>query len=226
MAQTLIEKAALRVAYDHIVGDYLEFGTFRGRSLIAAYNALASTFQNRLANERALMSAEQEADCQTQWQSMRFVAFDSFQGLPALEGIDRDGDDFRAGQYACSRDDVARNLAQGGVDLSKVEFVAGWYQDTCIAATKKRLGLKAAALCWIDCDLYQSTKEVLDFIEDLIVDGTILVFDDWFCFRGSPYRGQQRAFREFQAAMPGWVFHEFQREASARVAFFCNRVTD
>jgi O-methyltransferase len=226
MAQKLIEKAALRVTYDHIVGDYLEFGTFRGRSLINAYSAMAATFQNRLTNERSLLTAEQEADCQAQWTSMRFIAFDSFQGLPALQGIDRDGADFRAGQYACSREDVARNLHEEGVDLSKVEFVEGWYNHTCIATTKERLGLKAAAICWIDCDLYQSTKEVLNFIKDLIVDGTILVFDDWFCFRGSPFRGQQRAFREFQEAMPGWVFYEFQREASTRVAFFCNVVTE
>lgn len=224
MAQSLIEKAALRVNYDHIVGDYLEFGTFRGRSLAAAYHALAATFGNRLQNERALMSAEQEAACRQRWSALRFVAFDSFQGLPALEGIDRDGADFRAGQYACARADVARNLGEAGVDLAKVEFVEGWYKDTCIPATKERLGLTAAAICWIDCDLYQSTKEVLDFIATLLVDGTILVFDDWFCFRGSPFRGQQRAFREFQAAMPGWVFHEFQRESSARVAFFCNTV--
>ncbi|HEY3918790.1 MAG TPA: TylF/MycF/NovP-related O-methyltransferase [Stellaceae bacterium] len=226
MAQTLIEKAALRVTYDQIVGDYLEFGTFRGRSLTNAYKAFAATFGNRLANEHALMSAEQEADCRKQWEAMRFVAFDSFQGLPVLRGIDLDGADFRAGQYACSREDVARNLRESGVDLSKVEFVAGWYEDTCVPATKERLGLTAAAICWIDCDLYQSTKEVLDFIRDLIVDGTILVFDDWFCYRGSPFRGQQRAFREFQERMPGWVFHEFQREASARVAFFCNAVAD
>lgn len=226
MAQSLIEKAALRVTYDHIVGDYLEFGTFRGRSLTNAYRALAATFGNRLTNELSLMSAEQTADCQTQWQSLRFVAFDSFQGLPELRGVDLDGADFRAGQYACSKDDVARNLAEGGVDLSKVDFVEGWYESTCVPATKERLGLKSAAICWIDCDLYQSTREVLDFVKDLIVDGTILVFDDWFCYRGSPFRGQQRAFREFQQAMPGWVFNEFQREASARVAFFCSVVAD
>lgn len=222
MAQTLIEKAALRVNYDHIAGDYVEFGTYRGRSLAAAYAALAATFQNRLTNERAALSAEQAAECATQWAAMRFIAFDSFQGLPEPKGIDRDSADFRGGQYACTRADVETGLRGSGVDLKKVEFVEGWYKDTCVPATKARLGLKAAAICWLDCDLYQSTKEALDFLGGLIVDGTILVFDDWFCYRGSPFRGQQRAFREFQAAMPGWVFHEFQREASTRVAFFCN----
>lgn len=32
--QTLIEKAAIRCNYENVAGDYLEFGTFRGRSAI------------------------------------------------------------------------------------------------------------------------------------------------------------------------------------------------
>ncbi len=223
---SLIEKAAIRCNYDHIAGDYLEFGTYRGRSAANAYQALASTFENRLANETALMSSEQRSKCQEQWAAMRFILFDSFQGLPKMEGIDLDGDDFLPGQYACSKDEVIGNLANSNVDLAKFRFVEGWYKDSCVPSTKERLGIKSASICWIDCDIYQSTVEVLGFLKDVMIDGTILVFDDWFCFRGSPYRGQQRAFREFQEQMPEWVFHEFQREASARIAFFCNRVLD
>jgi len=223
---SLIEKAAIRCNYDHIIGDYLEFGTYRGRSAINAYRALAATFENRLVNEISLMSSDQRTKCQEQWASMRFILFDSFQGLPGMEGIDLDGDDFLPGQYACPKDAVIENLANSDVDLTKFHFVEGWYKDSCVTSTKEKLGIESAAICWIDCDIYQSTVEVLSFLKNLITDGTILVFDDFFCFRGSPYRGQQRAFREFQQEMPGWVFHEFQREASARVAFFCNRVLD
>jgi O-methyltransferase len=224
---TLIGKAALRVTYDQIPGDYVEFGCYRGRSLINAFTAIRSVVDNRLQNEIAMMSAEQIESCRAQWQNFRLVGFDSFRGLPELQGVDTGGDDFLPGQYACGQDQVRANLAAAGVDMSKVEFVEGWYKDTCTPATKERLGLKAVSICWLDCDLYQSTKEALDFIADLIGDGTILVFDDWFSFRGSPYRGQQRAFAEFRERLKdGWVFNEFQREASTRVAFFCNRILD
>lgn len=224
---TVIEKSAMRVVYDHIPGDYLEFGCYRGRSLINAYNAFARIYANRLENEASSMMAEQIRDTRNNWAALRLIGFDSFKGLPELSGIDRDGDDFRAGQFACGRDDVWANLAAAGVDMKRVELVEGWYADTCTAETKRRLGLKAVSICWLDCDLYQSTKEALAFIEDLIVDGTILVFDDWFCFRGSPFRGQQRAFREFRERLQGgWVFNEFQREASTRMAFFCNKIVD
>ena len=91
---SLIEKAAIRCNYDCIVGNYLEFGTYRGRSATNAYEAMASSFENRLANETALMSSEQRTKCQDQWAAMRFILFDSFRGLPKMEGIDLDGDDF------------------------------------------------------------------------------------------------------------------------------------
>ncbi len=48
---SLIEKAALRCNYYHIVGDYLEFGTYRGRSAInAVVKALAPGFGGALIN--------------------------------------------------------------------------------------------------------------------------------------------------------------------------------
>ena len=155
---------------------------------------------------------------------MRLILFDSFEGLPEMTEVDLDESDFHQGQFSCSLDEVKRNLLASDVDLTKYLFVKGWYKDTCAKATKEIHQIKAAAICWIDCDLYQSTSEVLNFLKDIIVDGTILVFDDWFCFRGSPYRGQQLAFSEFKQKMPGWVFNEFQRETSDRVAFYCNRI--
>lgn len=38
----------------------------------------------------------------------------------------------------------------------------------------------------------------LEFVTDLLVDGTILIFDDWFLFRGRSDRGEQRAFAEWK----------------------------
>ena len=35
----------------------------------------------------------------------------------------------------------------------------------------------------VDCDLYQSTVPVLAFLADLLQDGTVVLFDDWYCFR-------------------------------------------
>jgi len=50
---------------------------------------------------------------------------------------------------------------------------------------------------YIDCDLYSSTMTVLQFVEKIAVTGTWILFDDYWCFRGSPKFGEQRAINEW-----------------------------
>jgi hypothetical protein len=70
----------------------------------------------------------------------------------------------------------------------------GFFAETL----QKPLGVKAA-LIHVDCDLYQSTREVLDWLleTDVLQDGSVLLFDDYNCFKASPHYGERRAFREF-----------------------------
>ena len=51
----------------------------------------------------------------------------------------------------------------------------------------------------MDCDLYQSAKEVLWRLHEMDVfqDGCVLMFDDWNCNKASPNYGERRAFEEF-----------------------------
>ncbi|OCR92398.1 hypothetical protein [Campylobacter fetus] len=62
-----------------------------------------------------------------------------------------------------------------------------------------------ASLIYIDCDLYTSSKTVLDFIaqSDLLQDGTIIAFDDWDLYRANPNKGQRKAFKEFKEKING-----------------------
>jgi len=174
-------------------GDYLEFGCYEGKSLISAFH---------FAQARGL-------------KHMRFYAFDSFEGLPEIKGIDevKDIDNyFTKGLYACDVNKFKNNLKRGGVDLNKVEIVPGWYDDVLNEETKKKLPINKAAVIWIDCDLYESTVPILNFITDYLQDGTILIFDDWFCFRGNPDKGEQKAFREWlekNLSIKATEFHKF-----------------
>ena len=46
----------------------------------------------------------------------------------------------------------------------------------------------------IDCDLYSSTKEIFDAVRNNVVDGTIIVFDEYFSYDG----WQNHEFKAFQ----------------------------
>ena len=161
-----------------LLGDYLEFGCAAGDSFLHTYRRAASKMP---------------------W--MRFWAFDSFAGLPAPQGIDRCGE-AREGLFACSEKDFRANLDRARVDWKRVEIVPGWYDHTLRPELKAERGLRLASIVYIDCDLYHSAALALEFITDLVETGTVLIFDEWFTFRGDPKLGEQRACAEWLARHP------------------------
>jgi hypothetical protein len=202
---------------NYVAGDYLEFGVWKGNSFVKAYHSLAKNRREHLdwlARHRTYESAGGKATSEfelwRQWQT-RFFAFDSFEGLPATEGQQMH-EEWVAGSYQCSEDGFRANIAADGVDLKEVVTVRGFYDKSLTAETKTRHNLRRAAVVHIDCDLYESTAVVLSFITDLVVQGTILIFDDWFFNQGRPDCGEQRACREWLAANPQLELIEYWRE--------------
>ena len=84
-----------------------------------------------------------------------------------------------------------------GRGLERTHLVEGYFEHSLNDELKARLRPRRIAIALIDCDLYESTVLVLNFIEDLIVEGTILLFDDWNCFHADGERGQRKAFADF-----------------------------
>lgn len=160
-------------------GDYLEFGIYRGFTL---------WYAQALAQELGL-------------RNMRFFGFDSFQGLPSPAGIDKAGV-FSAGDFRCSRRMVEAFLTQHQADWARTFLIEGWFEKTLTPQTRARYNLTRCSLCVIDCDLYGSARLVLQFIEPLIGNGSILLFDDWVDFGDNPARGEQKAFAEFLGRNP------------------------
>lgn len=157
-------------------GDYMEFGIFKGYAFWHA---------QKIALEKC-------------FRQMRFFGFDSFSGLPAVTGPDKSHDDiFYQGQYSCSRETVEQNLNDAGVNWSNTFLIEGFFDQTLNNQTRITYNLDQIAVALIDCDLYASTKTVLEFVADMVQDHSIFMFDDWNCFDKNDSLGQRRAFREF-----------------------------
>ena len=122
---------------------------------------------------------------------LRFFGFDSFQGLPESEGKV-----FHKGQFAFSQESLKKYLEKVGVN-NDVVLIKGYYSQSLNSKLFIDYQLKKASIIHIDCDLYISTKDVLDFIEPLLQNGTIIIFDDWGSFGNNDQKGQQRALNEF-----------------------------
>ncbi|HVF54344.1 MAG TPA: TylF/MycF/NovP-related O-methyltransferase [Actinomycetota bacterium] len=160
-----------------IDGWYFEFGSYSATTMRLAYDAFHHLFD---------------------WD---YVAFDSFEGMPEPQGDDRQ-EIWRPGMSSMSEAEFRAVCVQHGVPDERLTTIAGWYRDTLTPETAARFDARPAAVVYVDCDLYESTVPVLDFVGPFLQRGTVIVFDDWFCFYGDPELGERRAFAEFRERNP------------------------
>lgn len=157
------------------VGDYLEFGVYRGDSLLC---------MDRARREAGLL--------------FRLFGFDSFEGLPEL-AVDDQSLGWTSGSFRSNYSSTRRRLTNNGIDWSRTVLVKGWYDETLTPELRDEHELTKASTIMIDCDLYSSTRTALEFSAPLIRDEAIIFFDDWDGGSGLAERGEGegRAFREF-----------------------------
>lgn len=117
---------------------------------------------------------------------MSVVGFDSFQGLPEdwREGYPK-------GSFSSDFEEVVDTMPEN------VLLCPGLFVDTLVDWSRHPETWKPVGLVHIDCDLYSSTKTVLDNFGDKIqADKPAIVFDEWFGYPDAD-QFEQRAWREF-----------------------------
>jgi predicted O-methyltransferase YrrM len=112
----------------------------------------------------------------------KVYGFDSFKGLPTRWNT------VRKGYFALPEPPKVRD---------NVELVVGLFEDKLPEFLSKHSEL--ASLIHVDCDLYSSTKTVLDHLTPRIVPGTIIMFDELLNYGGWKLH-EFKAFSEFMDA--------------------------
>lgn len=206
-------------ATNGVVGDYLEFGVFRGEGIIEAVNAhdsVVSRFLNFCSEWKLRPEIEERM---ARFDEMLFYGFDSFKGLSAPTKEDQDW--LKAGDLAFSAADVAWNMEAAGC-ANRVFTVEGFFSDTLKPELRGELQLDKAAIIYLDCDLYEPSKQALEWSTPLMQDNTVVVLDDYFLFGGHPKRGQRRAWEEWLAPKSDWMATELYRGGLA--AFVLHKI--
>lgn len=189
-------------------GLYIEFGVFQGVSMARAIRS-NTAWQKKMGRKHIT----------------RFIGFDSFQGLPQFEAGDQLSNYgvFEEGQFAdTSPAAVYTTLEREQVTSEGVTLIPGFFSESLPAeSTQNIVGNDPVAIIHIDCDLYSSARDCLDFVSGRIADGAVMLFDDWYCYRGRPDSGVHKAFSEWRSSAPYLVSDYFSYGWAGR-AFIIN----
>lgn len=172
-----------------IKGHVAEFGTSSGRTAMTLAKGLADYGNKYIVSEEA-----HEIGLR------KLLLFDGFEGFPAaIHPIDQASPHIACGIWGpgVTKDASAailREMCESHLPSDRIEIREGWYRETMPTL---HAGLELAFV-HIDCDFYESTMDVLDrlFTIDALSDGCAIYFDDWYCNRGSPNFGEQRAWAD------------------------------
>lgn len=107
--------------------------------------------------------------------------FDSFQGLPAEEAGVSAPAVWDLGAFAAPRTKLEGELRNLKVEPDQYSIHEGWFNETLEDRLVADGTFKPAVYVDIDADLYNSTRDVLDFLlkHKLIRPGTLIGYDDW-----------------------------------------------
>jgi O-methyltransferase len=166
-----LEECARAVFADHVPGDFLEAGVWRGGACIFL---------------RALLDLEEGGPKRTVW------AADSFVGLPPPNAgqypVDLGDGHHTIEALRVDLNEVRTNFARYGLLDEHVRFIKGWFKDT-LPGPVERL-----AILRLDGDMYESTIQTLEALYDHVSPGGFVIVDDYSLV------GARKATDDFRAA--------------------------
>ena len=184
-------------------GHYLEFGTYWGRSFFPAYYRFRQILKGN------------------------FYAIDSFQGLsqPDEQETLFTAGDYRHRTYNFNLKSFVALARLIGMEPERLKLVPGYYSETLVGHHAREYGLEphSVSVCVIDCDLYEPTRQALDFVTPLLEPGALLYFDDWRLCRASPDVGERAAALAWLRDNPGIELVELHRTHWQHQWFIFNR---
>lgn len=140
-------------AMNRLVGDYAEFGLFRGEMMFSAHYILDALGVIR-----------------------RYVGFESFAGEPEMTKHEQSTLPFlKPGDY-CADEQETRNFLQNAIGPDRLVLVKGDFRDD---STRGEEPSQSVAVGVVDCNLPSSIEAACNVLLPQMVPGGIIFFDDY-----------------------------------------------
>ncbi len=173
-----IKKAFYLTTIGGIEGDYIEFGVFTGSSMSCALRSARTSRLGKISQTR------------------RFFGFDSFEGFGKISE-EHDHLFFNDENFSVNIVDVQKRLNRIKKPNQELKLIKGFYSDTLDTKNPSNYKIEKSSVILIDCDFFQASVSCFKFISSIIQEGTIIIIDDFYSYKGHSKKGTYGAFQDF-----------------------------
>jgi O-methyltransferase len=176
-----LKKSFYLTGLEKLEGDYSEFGIFTGSAFVCAMRC-----HRRLKGLGPIAT--------------NFYGFDSFTGFGDVAKDDQH--DFYTNEtFSINKDKVLRFIEKKSKGLN-YKIIEGYFEKTLHEKTCLDAGIQKSRIIFIDCDLKRPAQLALNYMLPSFQEGTVLILDDFFSYKGSLTKGVAGALNIFQAKNP------------------------
>jgi len=175
---------------------YFEFGVFEGQTFSLAYQVMAKEIPR-----------------------MKFCAFDSFEGIIGA----MPEEDFTDKTWFCNERTFRHNCKIAGIEEERINVWSGNFIKDLVPGNSIQGVPAVCIVAHIDCDAYAPSKAALDYLTNHLVQGSVLMFDDFNAQCASKKLGERAALADWLKENPHiqtelWFYYE-----GMSAAFFVHR---
>ena len=198
-----IKKALYITAHDKTLGSYIEFGIFTG-----------SSFNFAMKVNKKLDKLLGDSNCD-------FIGFDSFDGFGKVDQDDNHPR-FKDDTFSVDEKKILKNIKKCS-DNQSYQIIKGFFNES-LNKDPKDYGVKKARVVMIDCDLKEPAILALNFIKNILQQGTIILFDDYIFYKGDEKKGEYAALEEFKKNNPNIKFRQAFEYGYGSKAFIVSKI--
>lgn len=199
----IIKKVHYLSSIENLEGDYLEFGIFTGSSFCHSLRCVKSLSK---FNENILKT--------------KFYGFDLFSGFGKISEDDRHPF-YTDINFSTDLKKVEKRIMKVAEEID-YKLIPGFFSET-LKIGPKNMGIVKSRIIFIDCDTYTSANEALTFCIPTIQNGTYIILDDYYSYKGSNTKGVRKAFSEFLINSNIEVRHVFNYGMGGAVYIVSNK---
>ena len=196
----LIKKALFHCDLELIEGSYFEFGIYEGTSLYSSVNMHKKHFSKIDRN---------------------FYGFDSFDdGFKYFDDADKHPF-FKEGDFKSSYNKTLKRFK----NFDNVHLVKGYFEESIQDKDCKEIcGNNKCAIIFIDTDLMNPSKIALDFIKPILQEGSVIILDDYFAYKGDSNKGTAGALKKFLDENQSISLREYYKYGQGGISFIVEKL--